>query len=314
RKPDCVRKLRDIQRIPRDDFFSRVQKFSNTLPVGFQPAPKGVASMQPGLWDGDHRHDEEYLSLQATGFDVRYHSLRLPEAEKRVADWIEGFPAMTAARVLHVSDPETLGWTYQPVGGKKTMGMLSDLCWQKPPPGNSSVKEETIRRLVLEVKAPWVLDLELFTAFVNTPKIPTFDEIRKAKGVGSSSPDVNWTTTRDNPLDKTFQPMGQPSIRFSKVENIWAQIYDYCVTQGNFFFILTTYDYWVFGVFSADYSAAKVTDPLPFDLSEPNILECLVYWTQSARLVPGMFEIPWVSDSFEPPRDQVHALKDAVLL
>ncbi|KAG8908875.1 hypothetical protein FRC01_007212 [Tulasnella sp. 417] len=313
RKPDCVRKLRHIERIPYDEFLSRVQKFSDTLPVGFQPAPEGVASMQPGFWDGDQLHDE-FLSLQAGDFDVRKLTIKPPEAEQRVTDWVEAFPAMTAARVLHVSDPETLGWAYLPVTGEKTMGMLSDLCWQRVPPGNTGVKGETIRRLVLEVKAPWVLDLELFNAFVNTSKIPTSDEIRRAKGAGSHSPNVDWTTMRDNPHDETSEPMEQPSIRFSKVENIWAQIYDYCVIQGNFFFILTTYDYWAFGVFSADYTAAQVTDPLPYDLSEPNILECLLYWTQSARLVPGMFEIPLVSDSFEPPRDQVHALKDAALL
>lgn len=70
----------------------------------------------------------------------------------------------------------------------------------------------------------------------------------------------------------------------------------------------------MFGVFSADYTEARITDPLAYDSSEPNILECLVYWTQSARLIPGMFDIPWVSDSFVPPRDHVHTLKDAVLL
>ncbi|KAG8911308.1 hypothetical protein FRC01_005781, partial [Tulasnella sp. 417] len=264
-----------------------VQLVSDTLPVGFQPAPEGVASMQPGLWDGDEWDDDDFLSLRAGSFSVRRHAEKPPEAEKRVTDWVEKFPAMTAARVLH-----------------RTMSMLSDLCWQRLPPGNSGVKEETIRRLALEVKAPWVLDLELFNAFVNTSKIPTSDEIRRAKGAGSHPPNVDWTTIQDNPHDETSQSMEQPSIRFSKVENIWAQIYDYCVIQGNFFFILTTYDYWAFGVFSADYTAAQVTDPLPYDLSEPNILECLLYWTQSARLVPGMFEIPLVSDSFEPPRDQ----------
>lgn len=110
--------------------------------------------MQPGLWDGDQRHQDEFLSLQAGSFNVRYHSLKIPEAEKRVTDWVEQFPAMTAARVLHVSYPETMGWAYGPVTGRGTMGKLSDLCWQKLPPGNSGAKEETIRRLVLEVKAP----------------------------------------------------------------------------------------------------------------------------------------------------------------
>lgn len=126
---------------------------SDTLPEGFQPAPDGVESMQPGLWDGDIGQDE-FLSLKADGFKTRDYVLKNPDTEKRVEEWIESFPAMTATRVLHVCDSDTLGWAYQRVHGKGTKGKLSDLCWQRVPPGNSGVEEETMRRLVLEVKPP----------------------------------------------------------------------------------------------------------------------------------------------------------------
>ncbi|KAG9002954.1 hypothetical protein FRB90_011277 [Tulasnella sp. 427] len=202
RNPDCVRELRRIKKIPNELFKKKVQDFSTTLPVGFQPALDEIESRQPGLWDGDKGHDDEYLSLKSSGFKVRDHSMKVPETEKQVADWIEQFPAMTAARVLHVCDSGTLEWSYQP----------------KLPPGNFAGKEETIRRLLVEVKAPWAMDLESLDAFVNTPKIPTVDEIRNTQVVDSSNGLVDFVTVHGTGGEET-QTIEQVVIPFSKGED-----------------------------------------------------------------------------------------------
>ena len=83
------------------------------------------------------------------------------------------------------------------------------------------------------------------------------------------------------------------------------QLYDSCKVSGYRWFVITTYNYWVFGTWSlgtyssretrtqsngwtdsmpADWSAVEVTEPLPFDKTHGmSLVELLVFWTQSAR-------------------------------
>ncbi|KAG8981231.1 hypothetical protein FRC05_004133 [Tulasnella sp. 425] len=77
-----------------------------------------------------------------------------------------------------------------------------------------------------------------------------------------------------------------------QAQRVLAQVYDYCREQKHQFFIITTYEYWMFGVFSQDYTLAAVTEPLPYDHKGPTILQCITYWLQSSLFLPGSFEIP----------------------
>ncbi|KAG8913382.1 hypothetical protein FRC00_002514 [Tulasnella sp. 408] len=134
-----------------------------------------------------------------------------------------------------------------------------------------------------------------------------FSEVVGKNSKGEKS-DLSWQQPMDNESGTPSRPLRRlvievktpwtlDPVTFQKFveedRNIWAQIYDYCVTQGNYFFVLTSYEFWVFGVFSADYTFAQVTKPIPYDSKKPTILAVLMYWTQSAMLVPGLHEIPW---------------------
>lgn len=55
----------------------------------------------------------------------------------------------------------------------------------------------------------------------------------------------------------------------------------------------------MFGVFSLDYAAAAVTEPLPYDHEGPTILQCITYWLQCSLFFPGFFEISEVSSDRE---------------
>lgn len=55
----------------------------------------------------------------------------------------------------------------------------------------------------------------------------------------------------------------------------------------------------MFGVFSLDYTSAAVTEPLPYDLEGPTILQCIKYWLQSSLFLPGSFEVPEVRSDVE---------------
>lgn len=61
------------------------------------------------------------------------------------------------------------------------------------------------------------------------------------------------------------------------------QVYDACKEANCSYFVVTNYDYWVFGNTSRDYASASVS-PV-FDFSErssmcqlPNLLQLLTYW------------------------------------
>lgn len=60
------------------------------------------------------------------------------------------------------------------------------------------------------------------------------------------------------------------------------------------------YDFWAFGVFSVDYTSAKITDPISYDSKDPTVLACLMYWTRSAMFVPNLHSIPCVNDPPAP--------------
>ncbi|KAG8892128.1 hypothetical protein FRC01_014332 [Tulasnella sp. 417] len=167
---------------------------------------------------------------------------------------------------------------------KGTRGEKSKLCWQQATDEEQSGNPTRhLRRLIIEVKAPWALDP---VAFVQEDHLPTADELQSKQG------------SSYHPTKKQMSAAARGL--FSEAQKIWAQIYDSCVTQGNYFFALTSYEFWVFGVFSADYTFAQVTDPIPYDSKKPTVLACLMYWTQSAMLVSGLHEIPWPLDDREP--------------
>ncbi|KAG8950125.1 hypothetical protein FRC04_007980 [Tulasnella sp. 424] len=260
RSPEKPRELGYIQKIPMDEFCRLVKQFSiDHIPeVGIDSNGKRVRTDDPGRRD----------VLKVVSHQYRAHDpfLSVPNSEEGVRIWISQLALPTATRILHVSDPNTAAWTFSIVGGKGTGQLLSDYAWEKKPSPNSD--DVTLRRLIVEAKAPWVMPLSELRRFADMEKLPTLAELQSS---GRS---------------------GKPNEKFTNEENAWAQIYDYCYGQGHHYFILTTYEHWVFGVFSLNYTSARVSDIIPYSSLEPSVLECITYWVQSSMFVPGSFEIP----------------------
>ncbi|KAG8981233.1 hypothetical protein FRC05_004135 [Tulasnella sp. 425] len=80
--------------------------------------------------------------------------------------------------------------------------------------------------------------------------------------------------------------------KYNKAQSVLGQVYDYCTEQEHCFWIISTYEYWIFGVFSENYETAMVTEPIRYDSHSPTTLQCILYWIQSATFRPGAFEIP----------------------
>ncbi|KAI0718431.1 hypothetical protein C8T65DRAFT_85210 [Cerioporus squamosus] len=71
---------------------------------------------------------------------------------------------------------------------------------------------------------------------------------------------------------------------WNNADKLWALTYDTCKTFGFKWFVVTTYNHWVFGTWSPKWTAAEVTPVLPFDKTRcVTLVELLVFWTQSGR-------------------------------
>lgn len=79
------------------------------------------------------------------------------------------------------------------------------------------------------------------------------------------------------------------------------QVYEACKRAHCSCFIVTTYDYWVFGNLSENYTTASVSSV--FDFSEgsgvyqrPNLIQLITYW-ELVSIGTANWDIPLVRDS-----------------
>ncbi|KAG8905879.1 hypothetical protein FRB99_008090 [Tulasnella sp. 403] len=99
---------------------------------------------------------------------------------------------------------------------------------------------------------------------------------------------------------RMLDPLHNASL--AGIDKVLCVIRDKCLREHCFFFILTTYEYWCFGVFSTDYSTINITEPFAYNSREPTILAATLYWVESAMLVPGLYEVPMYDQSSVPPK------------
>ncbi|KAF9500892.1 hypothetical protein BDN71DRAFT_946872 [Pleurotus eryngii] len=98
-----------------------------------------------------------------------------------------------------------------------------------------------------------------------------------------------------------FRREGEPDFRpLQSSERLWAKLWDTCAAKHCRWFCLTTYDQWVFGVFTKGWTSAFVTTVYTFDDYGPTVLEHLLYWVASASRLPGSARIPQVCEEPQP--------------
>ncbi|KAG9015914.1 hypothetical protein FRB90_004192 [Tulasnella sp. 427] len=263
RVPDNLRRLRSIGKFEMSEFRNRVNAYVDDLPTGFQ-----TRTYEDGVVE-DVTSDDGYDQLKLPAFsfstNVGLTRMRPPPDEVGVQNWVDTLVGKTAETLLHLCDPSTIPYTYGAVTGEGTLVQKSDLCWQCPPQDDG---QPAIRRLVVE--------------------LPTPADIRKRKKKKLAATDEK----RDRSAEQVDEEPNH-KLSFLKEEMMWAQLFDYGVMQGDHFFVITTYEYWVFGVFSIDYTSATITEMMPYDSKEPTILGTLMYWTQSAMMTSSLERIPW---------------------
>lgn len=173
RNPEKPRALGLIQRIPMDEFGKRVRQCKPFLtPLGLlldvdtmityglvsnHHIPQFGISSKGKRVKADCDDDGEALGAVHHQYQIHHPILATPVSEECVRTWINQVVLSTAARILHVSNPDTTAWVFSKVFGKGTQQILSDLAWQKMPPPDSD--DVPVRRLIVEAKSPCTLYL-----------------------------------------------------------------------------------------------------------------------------------------------------------
>ncbi|KAI8970644.1 hypothetical protein BD414DRAFT_518299 [Trametes punicea] len=85
-----------------------------------------------------------------------------------------------------------------------------------------------------------------------------------------------------NPNELDREPPG--TTAWSNATKLWAMLYDTCRVSAYRWFVVTTYQHWVFGTWSVEWSGAELTAPVPFDRTRGmSIVEMLTFWVECSR-------------------------------
>lgn len=103
----------------------------------------------------DYDDDVEAWGTDNHQYRIHHPILTIPVSEECVRTWINQVALSIAARILHVSDPNTTAWVFSKVVGKGTQSVGSRL-QKTPPPDSDNVP---VRRLIVEAKTPCTFSL-----------------------------------------------------------------------------------------------------------------------------------------------------------
>ncbi|KAH0830544.1 hypothetical protein J3R83DRAFT_1998, partial [Lanmaoa asiatica] len=218
-----------------------------------------------GVNDEDERTGERLTIPCEPFFSIAPLPLARAEDIERVFVWVDMFPLESIRRILNLLYADSNSWKFLPC---EEGPFLKTSTWSHV----ESDQGKTIfsqHALCLFLMPPWVLSAKDLQEFSR----------------GQSFPD---RTSLDALRDKAQNT-------FHGKEWLWSKIWDTCICRDCQWFIVTTYTHWVFGVFSAGWTASFVSPVYVFDSRMPTILGVLVFWLISAMGYPGGFVVPEIS-------------------
>lgn len=212
-----------------------------------------------GVSDEDESTGERLTVPCEPFFSIPPLPLARAEDIERVFLWVDMFPLESIRRVLHLLYPESTSWKFIPCEEEPLMKTIT---WTE------CDKTEPIRHhMGLFLFPPWVLSSTGLQEFARGQPFQFLDH----------SPAL-----RRDPDQNVFR--GQ--------EWLWSKVWDSCVSRNCPWFIVSTYTDWVFGVFSAGWTASFVSPVFAFDCHVPTVLELLLFWLVSAMGYPGGWVVP----------------------
>ncbi|KAK7014884.1 microtubule associated protein [Favolaschia claudopus] len=205
-------------------------------------------------------------------FDIPYQKERRPSDIIRLIPWLDNLPLMTVQRVVHLLYPATRRWGFFYCDeSNNDRNLLQYFMWSLLLPPDE-MDPETLaeigpKSILIAFQPPWILSDQDIKEFSECRSFPPF------RVPGNAFP---------TPLESR--------------ERLWGKIWDACVAKNTPWFVLTSYNKWVFGAFSEGWTAAFVTPVYAFDAVCPTVLEWLTFWVASAMRLRGWRSIPKVPE------------------
>ncbi|KAJ7079296.1 hypothetical protein B0H15DRAFT_518829 [Mycena belliarum] len=236
-------------------------------------ADEYVPAESLGLEDLDRDTGELFTVPCGPTFEIPQYSGRRPSDISRMTPWIDYLPLMTVQRTLHLLFPkQTTSWSFSLVddANDKDRNVFRHFVWSCPGPHVSMVSTPLGKvpryPLVIAFQPPWILSAQDMLEFVRCRMFPRV-------------------------LIKNDCPTA-----LELNQRLWAKLWDICVQRKTRWFILTSYEQWVFGVFSEGWTIGFVSEVMQFDAQGPTVLEALAFWIACAMRLPGCRSVPKVRE------------------
>ncbi|TDL20631.1 hypothetical protein BD410DRAFT_790590 [Rickenella mellea] len=189
---------------------------------------------------------------------------------------IERTVLCTASAILHVADGQTKAWTVSQEGSRTGGRDLDPMCLAKWKLWNNTRHDVRLAAVFLP---PWQFSHADFADFIEGSTITLwFSQI--------STGSISKHDARPGEL-------------------MWARIYDYCYSSDCHYWVVTSYDHWVFGIFSKNFMQGWTTELYHRDSTDPTVLQLVVFWMHSAFTAKNTWSIPQTpTEPEENPTDE----------
>ncbi|KDQ56482.1 hypothetical protein JAAARDRAFT_48328 [Jaapia argillacea MUCL 33604] len=115
----------------------------------------------------------------------------------------------------------------------------------------------------------------------------------------------DWAFDGGTALHEFTGYCSNPQEASTRASELWRKILHLCRERDTSYFVYSTYNYWIFGSFSLDWTHATVSPVKTYDCQGPTILECLCCWLLESNrderkwLNPDVAELSEVEGSLE---------------
>ncbi|KZT44301.1 hypothetical protein SISSUDRAFT_1339 [Sistotremastrum suecicum HHB10207 ss-3] len=189
----------------------------------------------------------------------------------------------TAQSIIHTAFPESQAYGLTPMENKSHIMdrfLWNTMFWRRGESAPTPSCRKSAVAMVIITQPPWVLsprDMEVFTK-------------RRRVGV------------------KMEGLQGRYSLKSN--DKVWAKLWDTCSHAECPFFVVTSYEEWVFGVFTEGWTRAVVSEPIKYDSTKPTVVQTLCYWMQSALGGEGGFKAPAVLETIDHNVHDIPEVRD----
>ncbi|KAL4069596.1 hypothetical protein V8B97DRAFT_1968151 [Scleroderma yunnanense] len=177
----------------------------------------------------------------------------------RLSSWVDHFPLQTIQGVLHIIFPQTKDWGFISDSKRNDDQEIYKEFYFTDISKSPSL-ETAFNSVVVACQPPWILSQEDIWQFTELKSLPVDNGPLRAK------------------------------------ERLWAKLWDSCVRRQSTYFIVTSYQQWVFGVFSRGFTNAFVSPPIDARSRDPTVMHAILYWLVSALAVEDGYAAPHVPE------------------